>query len=64
MTKDQLLNEINNRDVHGEDTFHHSLDLLSDEHSEKLTVKQFLEFVLMIFDENNTMDIDTYIASL
>lgn len=61
-TIEEILNEIYEDD---DDVILDSLNLLSDEHSEKLTVKQFLEFVLLgVKDSDNTMDIEEYINSL
>lgn len=64
-TIDEILEELFEADEDCDDVIMDSLNQLSDEHSEKVTVKQFLEFVLIgIKDPDNTMDIEEYINSL
>ena len=64
-TFEEIVEEIFEIDEDCGDTMLEMIEQLSDEHSEKLTVKQFLEFVLMsIKDHDNAPNIEEYINSL
>ncbi len=64
-TFEEIVEEIFEIDEDCGDTMLEMIEQLSDEHSEKLTVKQFLEFTLLtIKDPDNAPNIEEYINSL
>ena len=66
MEVEEILERIeDNNNDNCENVLIESLRLLKDEHSQQLTVKQFLEFVLStIEDPDNETIIDEYIENL